>query len=59
MAVWRIHQNNKNDDFCEELLGENDFEVFLGTHCCYDYGTNDSEAVQKIARDQKDVLRVL
>ena len=59
VAVQRIHQNNKNDDFCEELLSENDFEVVLATPCCYDYGTNDSEAVQKIARDQKDVVRVL
>ena len=59
VAVQRIYQNNKNDDFCEELLSENDFEVVLATPCCYDYGTNDSEAVQKIARDQKDVVRVL
>ena len=59
MAVQRIHQNNKNDDFCEELLSENDFDVVLATPCCYDYGTYYSEAVQKIARDQKDVLRVL
>ena len=59
MAVQRIYQNNKNDDFCEELLSENDFEVVLATPCCYDYGTNYSETVQKIARDQKDVRRVL
>ena len=39
----------KNGDFCEELLSENDFEA-----CCYDHGAKDSEAVQKIATDQKE-----
>ena len=33
---------------------ENDFEAVLVTFCCYDYGVNASEAVQKIATDQKD-----
>ena len=36
----------KNGAFCEEFLSEND--------CCYDYGANASEAVEKIAADQKD-----
>ena len=40
--------------FCDELLSENDFEVVLAFFCCYDYGANVSEAVQKIATDQKD-----
>ena len=44
----------KNSGFCEELLSENDFEVVLATFSCYDYGANASEAVQKIATDQKD-----
>ena len=44
----------KNRDFCEELLSENDFEVVLATFCCYEYGANASEAVQKIATDQND-----
>ena len=44
----------KNDGFYEELLSENDFEAVLATFCCYDYGANASEAVQKIATDQKD-----
>ena len=44
----------KNDDFSEELLSENDFETILAMFCCYGYGTNASEAVQKIATDQKD-----
>ena len=44
----------KNGGFCEGLFNENDFEAVLATFCCYDYGTNASEAVQKIATDQKD-----
>ena len=44
----------KNGEFCEELLSENDFEVFLATFRCYDNGANASEAVQKIAIDQKE-----
>ena len=44
----------KNGSFCEELLSENDFEAVLATLYCYDYGTNASETVQKIAIDQKD-----
>ena len=43
----------KNGDFCEELLSENDFEAVLTTFCCYDHVANASEAVQKIAADQK------
>ena len=37
-----------------ELFSENDFETVLVTFCCYDYDANASEAVQKIATDQKD-----
>ena len=44
----------KNGGFCEEFLSENDFEAVLATFCCYDYGANASEAVLKIATDQKD-----
>ena len=33
--------------FCEELLSENDFEAVLVNFCCYEYGANASEAVQK------------
>ena len=47
-------KTSKNDVFCEELLGENDFDAVLATFCCYDYGANASEAVQKIATDQKE-----
>ena len=43
----------KNGDFCEELLSENDFEAVLATFC-YDHSANASEAVQKIATDQKE-----
>ena len=44
----------KNSGSCDELLSENDFEAVLATFCCYDYGANASEAVPKIATDQKD-----
>ena len=37
----------------EELLSENDFEAVLATFCCYDHSAKVSEAVQKIATDQK------
>ena len=53
-AIQRIHQNIKKWWLCEELFSENDFEAVLATFCCYDYGANASEAVQKIATDQKD-----
>ena len=44
----------KNIGFCEGFLIEIDFEAVLATFRCYDYGANASEAVQKIATDQKD-----
>ena len=44
----------RNGGFCEELLSENGFEAVLATFCCYEYGANASEAVQKIAKDKKD-----
>ena len=46
-------KQQKNGDFCEELLRESDFEVVLATFCCYDHNAKASEAVQKIATDQK------
>ena len=49
VSVQKIHQNSKNGDFCEELLSENDFEAVLVNFCCYDYGANASETVQKIS----------
>ena len=39
----------KNSSFCEELLSGNDFEVILVNFCCYDFGANTSETVQKIS----------
>ena len=53
LAVQGIHQNSEKWWFCEELLSENDFEAVLATFCCYDYGANTSDAIQKIAADQK------
>ena len=38
------------------MLIENDFETVLTTFCCDDHGAKASEAVQKIARDQKEYL---
>ena len=40
VAVHRIHQNSKEGGFCEEVLGENDFEAALATFRCYDCGAN-------------------
>ena len=42
-------QTAKNGGFFEELLSENDFEAALVNFCCYEYGANASEAVQKIS----------
>ena len=36
-SVQKIHQNSKNDGFCEELLSENDFEAVLVNLCFYEY----------------------
>ena len=44
----------KNGDFCGELLSENYFEAVLAAFFCSDYGAKASEAVQKIATDQKE-----
>ena len=42
-------KQQKNGGFCEELLSENDFETVLDNSCCYEYGANASEAVEKIS----------
>ena len=47
-------KTEENGGFCEEVLSENDFEAVLVTFCCYGYDANASEAVQKVATDQKD-----
>ena len=44
----------KNGGCYEELLSENDFEAVLASFCCFDHDVNASEAVQKIATDQKE-----
>ena len=44
----------KNDNFCEELLSENNIDAVLATFCCFDHGSKASEAVQKIATYQKE-----
>ena len=53
-SIWRGRTENtsiqwKNGSFCEELLGENGFEAVLVDFCCYDFGANASETVQKIS----------
>ena len=53
---WPYREHIKtaiNGGFCEKLLSENDFEAVL-FFCYYDYGANASEAVHKIATDQRD-----
>ena len=35
-------------------MSENEFEAVLDSFCCYDHGAKASEAVQKIATDQKE-----
>ena len=47
----------KNSNFWEEFLSENDFEAVLAAFCCYDNGPKASEAVQKIAVDQKEYCK--
>ena len=44
----------KNGSFCEELLSEKYFETVSANFCCYDYGANASEAVQKTGTKTKD-----
>ena len=41
-------ENKSNGGFCEEQLSENDFDTVLVSFCCYDYGANASEVLQKI-----------
>ena len=36
------------------VLSENDFEAVLANFCWYDHGAKASEAVQKIATNQKE-----
>ena len=49
VAIQKIHQNTKKWCLCEELLIGNDVEAVLVNFCCYDYGANAFEAVQKIS----------
>ena len=52
VAVESIYHNS--DDFCEELLSENDLEAVLPTFFCYDHDVKASETFQKIAADQRE-----
>ena len=53
--LWQYSEDIKtvkNGGFGEKLFNGNDFEAVLVTFCCYDYGDNASEAVQKITTGQ-------
>ena len=54
VAVQKIHQNSENWWLLGGIASENDFETVLAIFCCFDYGANVSEAVQKIPSDTKD-----
>ena len=51
-TIWKDQEEDiktaKNSSFFEELLCENDPEAVLVNFCCYGFGVNASEAVQKI-----------
>ena len=51
--IWKDQEEDiktaKNGSFFEELLCENDSEAVLVNFCCYGFGANASEAVQKIS----------
>ena len=57
VAVQIIPQKVRKWWLWEELLRENGFEAVLATFCCFDYGANAFETVQKIATDQKDYYK--
>ena len=40
--------------FREDFFSGDYFEASLAIFCCYDYGANASEAVEKIATDEND-----
>ena len=54
MKYREYFKTAKNGGFCEELYKGNEFKAVLALFCYYDYGANASEAVQKIATDQKE-----
>ena len=54
IGVQRIHQNSEKWWLLWGVAQLKWLEAVLATFCYYDYGTNASKAVRKIARDQKD-----
>ena len=48
VAIQSIHQNSKKGSFVRNCLVKMTLRLFLANFCCYDYGANASEAVQKI-----------
>ena len=46
--------------FSENIFREDNFEaVQRATRCCYDYGANSSEAVEKVTTDQKHYYKMM
>ena len=54
--TWK---QQKLTGFSEEFLRKNNFEAVIATFCCYDYGVNAFEAIEKIVTDQKDYHKLL
>ena len=55
VVVQSIHKKPpKNGKFSEELLSENESDAVLATFYCCDHGAKASEAVQKIATEEKE-----
>ena len=52
-----ISKQQKMTAFSEDFHRENNFEIFLATFCCYGNDRNASEAVERIATDQKDYCK--
>ena len=49
-----MHQNSKKWLLSETFFSKNDFEAVLATFCCYGFGIQAFEAVQKITTNEKD-----
>ena len=54
VALQGIYQSSKKRLLPVRILSEDKFDTVLATFCCYDYGANSSETVEKITTDEKD-----
>ena len=58
MDVQGIHQNRENSYLqWEFLFGGDDFNVVWAIFCSGHYGANTTEAVEKIAAEEKDCFK--